>query len=105
MEQVNPSGKIAVATGAGHGIGHAIARSLANYRTTVIAAARKEIQVGLIHPGDVDTDLVHSARPELDPANLLQPVDIAHTFMYLLNLSERCAVDEIYIHRRGSKPF
>ena len=105
MEQVNLSGKIAVVTGAGRDIGRAIARSLANHGATVIAAARKEIQVSLIHPGGVDTDLVHSARPDLDPAILIQPEDIAHTVIYLLSLSERCAVDEIYIRRRGSKPF
>lgn len=74
-------------------------------KSLAVEAQPHNIRASLIHPGGVDTDLVRSARPELDPAILIQPEDIAHTVMYLLSLSERCAVDEIYIRRRGSKPF
>ena len=74
-------------------------------KSLAVEAQPHNIRASLIHPGGVDTDLVHSARPDLDPAILIQPEDIAHTVMYLLSLSERCAVDEIYIRRRGSKPF
>jgi len=74
-------------------------------KSLAVEAQPHNIRASLIHPGGVDTDLVHIARPDLDPAILIQPEDIAHTVMYLLSLSERCAVDEIYIRRRGSKPF
>ncbi len=74
-------------------------------KSLAVEAQTHGIRASLIHPGGVDTDLVRSARPDLDPAILIQPEDIAHTVMYLLSLSERCAVDEIYIRRRGSKPF
>jgi 3-oxoacyl-[acyl-carrier protein] reductase len=74
-------------------------------KSLAVEAQPHNIRASLIHPGGVDTDLVHSARPDLDPAILIQPEDIAHTVIYLLSLSERCAVDEIYIRRRGSKPF
>jgi 3-oxoacyl-[acyl-carrier protein] reductase len=74
-------------------------------KSLAVEAQPHNIRACLIHPGGVDTDLVRSARPDLDPAILIQPEDIAHTVMYLLSLSERCAVDEIYIRRRGSKPF
>jgi 3-oxoacyl-[acyl-carrier protein] reductase len=63
------------------------------------------IRVSAILPGGVDTRMIADARPDLDPKILLQPEDIAHTVLYLLSLSDRAAVDQIYIRRRGSKPF
>jgi NADP-dependent 3-hydroxy acid dehydrogenase YdfG len=35
----------------------------------------------------------------------MQPEDIAQTVMYLLSLSDRAMVDEIYIRRSSSTPF
>ncbi len=35
----------------------------------------------------------------------MQPEDVAQAVMYLLSLSDRAAVDQIYIRRRGSQPF
>ena len=74
-------------------------------KSLAVEAQSHNIRISMIHPGGVDTDLVRNARPELDPAILIQPEDIAHTVIYLLSLSKQCAVDEIYIRRRGSKPF
>lgn len=63
------------------------------------------IRVSAVLPGGVDTDMVRAARPDLDPCVLMQPEDVAQTVMYLLSLSDRAAVDQIYIRRRGSQPF
>ena len=63
------------------------------------------IRVSAVLPGGVDTDMVRAARPDLDPSVLLQPEDVAQTVMYLLSLSDRAAIDQIYIRRRGSQPF
>jgi 3-oxoacyl-[acyl-carrier protein] reductase len=63
------------------------------------------IRTSAILPGGVDTDMVGDARPDLDRSVLLQPSDIAQTVMYLLSLSERAAIDQIYIRRRNSTPF
>jgi 3-oxoacyl-[acyl-carrier protein] reductase len=63
------------------------------------------IRVSIISPGGVDTDLVRAARPDLDPTVLLQPDDIAQTVLYLLSLSDRASVDEVYLRRRASQPF
>ncbi len=63
------------------------------------------IRVSAILPGGVDTDLVQSARPDLDRTLLILPEDIAATVLYMLSLSERAVVDQIYIRRRGSSPF
>jgi 3-oxoacyl-[acyl-carrier protein] reductase len=63
------------------------------------------IRVSAVLPGAVYTELVRSARPDLDPAELLHPEDVAGAVLYLLSLSERAAVDAIYIRRRNSSPF
>ncbi len=75
--------------------------------TKVLAAEAQphQIRTSVILPGGVDTDMVGDARPDLDRSMLLQPDDIAQTVLYLLNLSERAAIDQIYIRRRNSAPF
>jgi 3-oxoacyl-[acyl-carrier protein] reductase len=74
-------------------------------KTLALEAQKYNIRASVIHPGGVDTDLVGEARPDLDRSTLMQPEDIAQTVLFLLSLSERAAVDEIYIRRRGSSPF
>jgi 3-oxoacyl-[acyl-carrier protein] reductase len=68
-------------------------------------AQEHDIRVSVILPGGVDTHLVGDARPDLDRSVLMQPEDIAQTVLYLLSLSDRAHVDQIYIRRRTSKPF
>jgi 3-oxoacyl-[acyl-carrier protein] reductase len=74
-------------------------------KSLAVEAQPHGIRVSVISPGGVDTDMIGNARPDLDRSALLQPDDIAQTVLYLLSLSERAAVDEIYIRRRGSAPF
>jgi len=75
--------------------------------TKALAAEAREhgIRVSAVLPGGVYTGMVHDARPDLDPAELLQPEDVAGAVLYLLSLSNRAAVDQIYIRRRNSSPF
>lgn len=63
------------------------------------------IRVSAILPGGVDTQMASAARPDLDRSVLLQPDDIAKTILFLLSLSDRAAIDQIYIRRRTSQPF
>lgn len=74
-------------------------------KSLAVEAQEHGIRVSAVLPGGVDTKMVADARPDLDPKILLQPEDIAHTVLYLLSLSDRAAVDQIYIRRRGSQPF
>lgn len=76
-----------------------LTKSLAN------EAQENNIRVSAILPGGTDTDLVKEARPDLDRDILMQPEDIAQAVEYLLSLSDRAAVDEIYIRRKTSQPF
>ena len=59
------------------------------------------IRVSAILPGGVDTDMVAEARPDLDRDALLHPDDVAQAVLYLLALSDRAAVDQIYLRRRS----
>ena len=74
-------------------------------KSLAVEAQEYNIRASVINPGGTATDLVATARPDLDPSTLMQPEDIAQAVLYLLSLSESCAIDEIYIRRRGSKPF
>lgn len=74
-------------------------------KSLAVEAQEHGIRVSAVLPGGVDTKLVREARPDLKPAELLSPEDVAGAVDYLLTLSERAAVDEIYIRRRNSAPF
>ncbi len=75
--------------------------------TKALACEAQEygIRVSVINPGGVDTDMVRRSRPDLDPGALLAPSDVAHAVLYLLSLSDRAAVDEIYLRRSSGTPF
>lgn len=74
-------------------------------RSLAVEAQEYDIRVSAVLPGGVDTELVRQARPDLNTDELMQPEDIAQTIEYLLALSPKASVDQIYIRRRNSKPF
>ena len=74
-------------------------------KSLAVEAQEYNIRVSVIMPGGVETDLAMIARPDLDPKILMSPEDIADAVEYLLSISDRAAVDEIYIRRKSSKPF
>jgi len=68
-------------------------------------ARSRNINVAVILPGGVDTEMVRRARPDIRRSELLKPCDVAQAVMYLLSLSPRAWVDSIYLRRRASAPF
>ncbi|MFH0753345.1 MAG: SDR family oxidoreductase [Candidatus Omnitrophota bacterium] len=74
-------------------------------KSLAVEAQEHGIRVSAILPGGVDTKIVRDARPDLKRSELLSPDDVAQTVEYLLSLSERAAVDQVYIRRRNSNPF
>lgn len=74
-------------------------------KSLALEAQPYDIRVSAILPGGVDTDLVRQARPDIPQSDLMQPEDIAQVVLFLLSLSDRAAIDEIYIRRRKSAPF
>lgn len=74
-------------------------------KSLAVEAQEHGIRASAVLPGAVITELIAAARPDLNPAELLRPEDVAGAVLYLLSLSESAAVDEIYIRRRKSSPF
>ena len=65
----------------------------------------KGIRVHAICPGGVATGLISSARPDIDPEELLKPEDIADLVAYLVKLPKRAMIDLVHIRRATSKPY
>ena len=63
------------------------------------------IRVNAISPGGVATDLVKQARPDLDPASLIQPDDVARAVLFFVTEPASCCVDELQLRRADSTPF
>jgi 3-oxoacyl-[acyl-carrier protein] reductase len=63
------------------------------------------IRVLAICPGGVATEMAKQARPDLDPAGLIQPADVARAVLYLATESASCVTDCLYLRREGSTPF
>jgi len=74
-------------------------------KTLALEGQPHNIRVSAILPGGVNTEMIRKSRPDLDASVLLEPDDIADAVMYLLSLSEKASVDQIYIRRRNSSPF
>jgi NAD(P)-dependent dehydrogenase (short-subunit alcohol dehydrogenase family) len=74
-------------------------------KSLAVEMQEHDVRVSAILPGAVYTEMARQARPDLDPDILMQPRDVAQSVMYLLSLSDRAHVDQIYIRRRGSSPF
>jgi len=74
-------------------------------KSLAIEAQEHGIRVSAVLPGGVDTKLIRAARPDIEPSDLMHPEDVARTVLFLLSLSDRAAIDEIYIRRRASMPW
>jgi NAD(P)-dependent dehydrogenase (short-subunit alcohol dehydrogenase family) len=74
-------------------------------KTLAIEGQPHNIRVSAVLPGGVNTEMIAQSRPDLNPDELLEPEDIAGAVTYLLNLSDKASVDQIYNRRRNSYPF
>jgi 3-oxoacyl-[acyl-carrier protein] reductase len=74
------------------------------------AALAKEVQadgirVHAICPGGVDTPMVRQARPDLDPAVLMKPQEIADLVLFLVTRRGNAVVDQIHVRRAAATPW
>jgi 3-oxoacyl-[acyl-carrier protein] reductase len=74
------------------------------------SALAKEVQedgirVHAICPGGVDTPMVRQARPDLDPAVLMKPEEIAELVLFLVTRQGNAVVDQIHVRRAASIPW
>ena len=74
-------------------------------KSLAVEAQEHNIRVSAILPGGVDTELLRMARDDIETSTMMHPDDIAHAVIFLLSLSERAAIDQIYIRRNSSSPF
>jgi len=63
------------------------------------------IRVHVMCPGGVATEMVKQSRPDLDPAEIIQPEDVADLLEYLLKLPPRVTVDLVHLRRFNSPSF
>jgi 3-oxoacyl-[acyl-carrier protein] reductase len=66
---------------------------------------RDGIRVHVISPGGVDTELIARARPDLGPADLMQPQEIADIVLFLVTRDGNAVIDEINVRRERSTPW
>ena len=63
------------------------------------------IRVHLISPGGVATEMVKKMRPDIDPAELIQPEEIAEIIRFLVTRKGTGTIDEFYIRRYSGLAF
>jgi 3-oxoacyl-[acyl-carrier protein] reductase len=74
-------------------------------KSLAVEAQEHNIRVSVVLPAAVDTQMIHEARPDLDPSVLIRPEDIAKSVLFLLSLSDTAMVDQIYVRRMSGRPF
>jgi 3-oxoacyl-[acyl-carrier protein] reductase len=74
-------------------------------KSLAVEAQEHNIRVSVVLPAAVDTQMIHEARPDLDPSVLIRPEDIAKSVLFLLSLSDTAMVDQIYVRRMSGRQF
>ena len=63
------------------------------------------IRVHLISPGGVATEMVTKMRPDINPAELIQPEEIAEIVRFLVTKKGQGTIDQFYIRRYTGLAF
>ena len=63
------------------------------------------IRVHAVCPGGVATEMAAAARPDLDPAVLMQPAEVAEYVLFLLTRTGNAVADEFHLRRDASTPW
>ncbi|MBD3308830.1 SDR family NAD(P)-dependent oxidoreductase [candidate division KSB3 bacterium] len=64
-----------------------------------------DIRVHTILPGGVATEMISELRPDLDPADLMQPEELAEIVLFVLTHRGQAVIDDIHVRRASSKPW
>ncbi len=63
------------------------------------------IQVHLISPGGVNTEMVQEMRPDIDTTELIQVEEIAEIVEFIVSRKGKGTIDHFYIRRGSGLPF
>lgn len=63
------------------------------------------IQVHLISPGGVNTEMVQEMRPDIDTTQLIQPEEIAELVKFIVTRKGKGTIDHFYIRRASGLAF
>ncbi len=80
--------------------------ALAGFTKAFAREVYKEgIRVHMVMPGGVGTEMITSMRPDIDPAELISPEEIADIVLFLVQKRGRGVIDEIHIRRETKTPW
>lgn len=80
--------------------------ALAGFTKVLAKEVQKDgIQVHLISPGGVNTEMVREMRPDIDTEALIQPQEIAELVEFILNRKGKGTIDHFYIRRQSGLAF
>ena len=63
------------------------------------------IQVHLISPGGVNTEMIQEMRPDINTGELIQPEEIAELIEFLITRKGRGTIDHFYLRRKSGRAF
>lgn len=80
--------------------------ALAGFTKVLAKEVQKDgIQVHLISPGGVNTEMATAMRPDIDKENLILPEEIAELIEFLLTRRGKGTIDHLYIRRKNGLAF
>ncbi|MFP4407248.1 MAG: SDR family NAD(P)-dependent oxidoreductase [Spirochaetaceae bacterium] len=63
------------------------------------------IRVFSVEPGGVNTEMIHTMRPDIDESALTQPAEVAETVRHLILMTGGAMIDHVQIRRSAKEPW
>lgn len=63
------------------------------------------IRVFSVEPGGVDTEMIHTMRPDIDESKLTRPTEVAQTIRHLILMTGGAMIDRVQIRRSAKEPW
>lgn len=63
------------------------------------------IRVFSVEPGGVNTEMIHTMRPDIDESKLSRPKEVADTVRHLILMTGGAMIDRVQIRRSAKEPY